>query len=104
MADGKEMCHVTDDELKVLKEKEFKIFELPHIESAVTTDFVYTTPLSVWMAPGRIFPRLNAYIEVIYIVFRYIRKGLLKDVFGIPCCSKVLCLLVTVLEVNMYNL
>uniref|UniRef100_A0A915K1B8 Uncharacterized protein n=1 Tax=Romanomermis culicivorax TaxID=13658 RepID=A0A915K1B8_ROMCU len=52
-----------DEQVQILTERGFKIFTLPSIEMAVLTDFVYTTPFSLWLASGRVFSRLRHYID-----------------------------------------
>lgn len=56
---------VGESELKMLKEKNFLTYKLPEIDLAVVSEFPYTTPFSIWLAPNRVYPRLNHYISVI---------------------------------------
>lgn len=56
-----------DEELQSLYEKfGFKVFSLPEVSHAVTTNFSCTTPLSHVLAPYRVYPQLSSYIEVQY--------------------------------------
>lgn len=42
----------------------FKVFSFPAPSHVVTATFPYTTPLSIWLAPRRVHPALDAYIKV----------------------------------------
>ncbi|KAM9410729.1 testis-expressed protein 264 homolog [Pholidichthys leucotaenia] len=53
-----------DEDLQKLYEKfGFKVFSLPEVSHAVTTNFPCTTPLSHILGPYRVYPELSSYIE-----------------------------------------
>lgn len=53
-----------DEEVQKLYEKfGFKMFSLPEVSHAVTTNFRVTSRLSYVVAPNRIYPQLGSYIE-----------------------------------------
>lgn len=55
---------IDEKEEEMLKTKNFRFCQLPRVDLAVVTEFPYTTPFSIWLAPNKVYPRLNDHISV----------------------------------------
>lgn len=53
---------IDEKEEELLKKKGFRFCQLPRVDLAVITEFPYTTPFSIWLAPNKVYPRLGEYI------------------------------------------
>lgn len=65
-------CVIEDDSKKfkldpnitsMFKEKGFHFWSFPLVQNAVVSSFPYTTPFSVWLSSGKVYPRLSDYIS-----------------------------------------
>jgi len=62
LAEGTEK--VDDELVKLFEGRGFKLFKLPEVTQVVRTTFPYTTFLSVFIAPYRVYAAIDQYFKV----------------------------------------
>ena len=90
-----------DAELLALYESYgFKVFSLPEVSHAVTARFPYTTPVSHVLASFRVYPELQAYIQVRSLALKLlVWRGCYRRHTVVPRSQNFLCQL----QVNLLS-